>query len=902
MTRHVRAFAAGLPGDDAPSSRFGAKGAALIELGALGIPVPPGFVLASDGCEQIARAGGLDDSLRAEIDRALLELERRVSRRFGEGEHPLLLAVRPSASPGARVPVDTVLDVGASRQITDALARTGGGAWFALDVRRRFVAGFGETVLGVPRRVLEALLDGPRRAVAEERGVHAARFGVEELRARIPDSAIPVGALRDALARSIALLEQRGGRPPPEAPRQQLEEVLVAIARACGALEGGACIVQAMVLGNLGARSGTGLCSSRDRRTGEPGPSGEWMPGVQGEDVASGRRSPTGISRRDAGERSLEATMPEVYAEVVEICARLERSARDLVELELTVEEGVLHVLESRAGPRSARAAVRVAVDLVREGLVDRDTALLRIDAERLTELLHATIDPDALRTVLATGLAAAPGAATGVVVFTADEAVALASTGKSVILVRRETSPEDLAGMKVAAGVLTARGGLTSHAAVVARIVGNCCVAGCMQVTVDPDRRLMKIARVGPDGRALPPVVVQGGDTLTLHVDGKAGQVLAGEVPMILARPTEELAQLLAWADEARTLGVRANADSEVHARTARSFGAEGVGLCRTEHTLFEPTRLALLRTLLVAEAPDARRPALDALLPIERADFAGIFRVMGGLPVTVRLLDAPLHEFLPDGPGPLDELARSLGCAPADVGRRVASLRETNPMLGHRGVRLAMTTPDVYDMQLRALFEAACDVEEEGIEVHLEILVPLVMIPEELSRVRERAERIRDEIDAARGRRVSYVLGAMIELPRAALVAGQLAAHVEFFSFGTNDLTQTTLGLSRDDAGRFLPEYERSGLVPGDPFQTLDVDGVGELVRLAADRGRAARPSLGLGVCGEQGGDPASIRFFHELGVSYVSSSPFRVPIARLAAAQAAILSRRRAGGAPV
>jgi pyruvate, orthophosphate dikinase len=657
---------------------------------------------------------------------------------------------------------------------------------------------------------------------------------------------------------------------------------------------GTACTVQAMVFGNRGQTSATGVAFTRDPRSGERRFFGEWLPNAQGEDVVAGTRTPLGLSRHDGGDDSLEAKMPAAYGELETTYKTLEKHYRDMLDLEFTIEENKLYLLQCRVGGRSGRAEVRVAVEMAREGLISKEEALLRVTPAKLDELLHPTIDQRAPKRLLAKGLPAGPGAATGQVVFNADDAERRAAQGHSVILVRRETSPEDIHGMKAASGILTARGGMTSHAAVVARVIGKCCVAGCSSASISYESQTMTVTPSTDEGKPGAPVVVKAGDVITIWVDDKAGHVYLGEVPMVPAQTGSDFDELMAWADEVRTLRVRANADKESDARSAKSFGAEGIGLCRTEHMFFDPERINLMRQMIVADERDERLAALDKLLPLQRADFAAIFRVMAGHPVTIRLLDPPLHEFLPADEAQFQHLAELTHISVDALKRRAAERHEVNPMLGHRGVRLAVTYPEIYAMQTRAILEAACDVAAEGVEVAPEIMIPLAMIPAELGHCRRLVDEVAAQVFAQKGREVPFAYGTMIELPRAALTAGSLAATAEFFSFGTNDLTQTTWGLSRDDAGRFVPSYQEGGLLKDDPFQTLDVEGVGELVKIACERGKKTRPDIKLGVCGEHGGDPASIQFFHKAGLAYVSCSPFRVPIARLAAAQASLRAK--------
>jgi pyruvate,orthophosphate dikinase len=661
---------------------------------------------------------------------------------------------------------------------------------------------------------------------------------------------------------------------------------------------GTACSVQAMVFGNLGETSATGVAFTRDPSTGEKKLYGEWLPNAQGEDVVAGIRTPQAIRAGGRGpDDSLETKMPEAYRELARIAATLEKHFRDMQDLEFTIQSGKLYMLQCRTGKRAARAAVRVAVDMAAEGLISKEEAVLRVEPGGLDQLLHPTLDPTAPKRVLARGLSASPGAASGHIVFSADEAERRAGQGKPVILVRVETSPEDIHGMKAARGILTARGGMTSHAAVVARGMGKPCVAGVSAVAVNYETQTMTVSVYDDAGLPTETVTLKKGDVLT--IDGGSGHVYGGEVPTVSAALSGEFGELMAWADAVRTLKVRANADTPLDARTARAFGAEGIGLCRTEHMFFEEERIEAMREMILADDSRGRATALAKLLPFQREDFIGLFREMRGLPVTIRLLDPPLHEFLPTEPKQLEQLSRTMGVPVQKLAQRTKDLHEFNPMLGHRGCRLAITFPEIYSMQARAILEAAVKVAAEGTEVLPEIMIPLAITRAELEKTRTIVDDVAREVFEKAGRKAPFTFGTMIELPRAALLAAELARPAEFFSFGTNDLTQATMGLSRDDAGKFLPAYIETGILPKDPFVSLDQEGVGALVELAVQRGRSVREKLKLGVCGEHGGDPASIQFFQKLGLDYVSCSPFRVPIARLAAAQAALRARGQGEG---
>ena len=896
-------------GDATMKPLLGGKGANLAEMAKLGIPVPPGFTLTTEVCNAfLAHGGALPDDVRAEVLSSLAEVETTTGRRFGDVDKPLLVSVRSGARASMPGMMDTILNLGLNDAIAEGLAKATKNPRFAFDAYRRFIAMYANVVLEIERSHFEDLLDVPRRAVATKLGLRVDTMNGEELRQKVPDALLDDVALRDLVERSKAIVLAKTGKPFPTDPKEQLWGAIAAVfkswwndrAKTYRGMNhipeswGTACTVQAMVFGNLGDTSATGVAFTRDPRSGERRFFGEWLPNAQGEDVVAGTRTPLSVTRHAGGDESLEAKSPVVYAELVKIYETLEKHYRDMLDIEFTIQDGVLYMLQCRVGGRSGRAEVRTAVEMVREGLITKEEALLRVSPHKLDELLHPTLDPDAPKTLLAKGLPAGPGAATGHVVFSADEAERRAAQGKNVILVRRETSPEDIHGMKAAVGILTARGGMTSHAAVVARVIGKCCVAGCSPASVDYQTQTMTITLYGSDGHATGTAVVKAGDVITLWVDDKAGHVFKGEVPMIPASTTPEYEELMRWSDEFRTMKIRANADKDVEARSARAFGAEGIGLCRTEHMFFDPERIAIMRQMIVAETVKERDVALDKLLPFQRGDFAALFREMRGLPVTIRLLDPPLHEFLPTDEDQFQHLAMLTGVSSDVLKRRTAERHEVNPMLGHRGVRLAITYPEIYAMQVRAILEAACDVAAEGIEVFPEIMIPLAMTKAELTHSRAITDRVAKLVFAQRGREVKFAFGTMIELPRAAIVAGSLAEEAEFFSFGTNDLTQTTLGLSRDDAGKFMGAYQEAGIFARDPFQTLDEEGVGFLVRMACESGKKARPGIKLGICGEHGGDPASIAFCQAVGLSYVSCAPFRVPIARLAAAQAALRAK--------
>ena len=881
-------------GDPARRDLLGGKGAGLAEMTSLGLPVPPGFTITTEACnlylEQLAAgADRLDASLLTQIDEALAKLERTTGKKFGDASAPLLLSVRSGARASMPGMMDTILNLGLNRTTVEGLATLSGDRRFALDAYRRFLTMFSDVALGLDRHDFELALDEMRTRVAKSRALPVERWNAEELKRNVPDSELGVPELEELCERYRQIVAKEHGAEFPEDPKQQLVLAITAVFRSWNNHRaqvyrrlhdlpyswGTACNIQAMVFGNWGETSATGVAFTRNPSTGEKLLFGEYLPNAQGEDVVAGIRTPLPLRE---GEDSLAVRMPEAFHELARIATLLEDHFRDMQDLEFTIERGTLYMLQCRNGKRTAKAAVRIATELVREGKIDENTALLRVDAESLDQLLHPTLDPKAERILLARGLPASPGAAQGHIVFDADEAHTWNNQGRPVILVRTETSPEDILGMKASRGILTARGGMTSHAAVVARGMGKPCVAGTSAISVDYRNEQLTVS-VNGESR-----VFKKGDLLTL--DGGTGQVFEGAIPTVPAETEGDLGQLLGWADKVRTLRVRANADSPIDANTARAFGAEGIGLCRTEHMFFDEARIRAVRELILADDVDGRRRAITKLLPEQRADFDAIFVSMAGLPVTIRLLDPPLHEFLPNEPAQLQELSTIMNVSVARLSQRTAELHEFNPMLGHRGCRLGVTYPEIYEMQIRAILEAARDVAARGVEVHPEIMIPLAITNAELEILHAMVQKLNAEINAP------YTLfGTMIELPRAALCADELAKSAQFFSFGTNDLTQATLGLSRDDAGKFLPTYLESQILPKDPFVSLDQAGVGQLVQRAVELGKQTRPDIKLGICGEHGGDPASIDFFHRAGLAYVSCSPFRVPIARLAAAQATL-----------
>ncbi len=897
-------------GDATQRELLGGKGAGLAEMTRLGIPVPPGFTLTTEVCNAFYASGEeLPEAVRTEMREALGRVGQLVGARFGDPAAPLLVSVRSGARASMPGMMDTILNLGLNDAIVDGLTKRTQNARFALDAYRRFIVTYADVVLGVARTRFDAPLEAARRKTAAAIGVDASRLNTEELQRKVPDSALDEDALRALVDGQKAIVKAETGADFPTDPMEQLWGAVAAVfkswhnhrAKVYRAMHdipeswGTACTVQAMVFGNLGEDSGTGVAFTRDPSTGERRFFGEWLPNAQGEDVVAGVRTPHPIAKGGGDDASsLEVKMPAVYAELVRTYQTLEKHFRDMQDLEFTIQTGTLYLLQCRTGKRTGRAAVRIAVEMVAEGLIDEKEAVLRVDPSAIDQLLHPSIDPNADKRLLARGLPASPGAASGHVVFSADDAERRAGQGKPVILVRVETSPEDIHGMKAARGILTARGGLTSHAAVVARGMGKCCVAGCSAVSVSYEQQTMTVTVYDASGQPSETVVVKAGDVITL--DGATGSVYLGAIPTVPAALSGEFGELMRWADELRVLKVRANADTPLDARTARNFGAEGIGLCRTEHMFFDDERIAAVREMILAGDQAARRRALAKLLPFQRSDFEGVFHEMAGLPVTIRLLDPPLHEFLPNEPEQLEALSKTMGVSVKELERKTEELHEFNPMLGHRGCRLAVTFPEIYEMQARAILEAACNVAAAGGGVHPEIMIPLAMTKRELDLMRELVDGVAKKVFAEKGRVVDFTFGTMIELPRAAIMAGELAQVAEFFSFGTNDLTQTTLGLSRDDAGKFLPAYVEAGIFPKDPFQSIDVAGVGGLVEVAKERGRKVKPALKLGICGEHGGDPTSIQFFARVGLDYVSCSPFRVPIARLAAAQAALRAESR------
>jgi pyruvate,orthophosphate dikinase len=880
MTRHVFRFGAGASDGEAGNKNLlGGKGANLAEMASIGLPVPPGFTIATPACALYYEKGdGFRDAIAGQVAEGIAHIERVTGKRFGDPADPLLVSVRSGARVSMPGMMDTVLNLGLNDETVRGLAAASGDPRFAWDSYRRFIQMYANVVLGLDHGAFEEALE----IAKEDKGVHL-------------DTDLEAGDWEKLVRRYKALVEELWERPFPQDVHEQLWGAIGAVfgswqserAKVYRRLNsipgdwGTAVNVQAMVFGNMGDTSATGVAFTRDPSTGERAYYGEYLINAQGEDVVAGIRTPqylTRVAREKAGAKapSMEETMPEVFASLARVFDLLEHHYREMQDIEFTVERGTLWMLQTRSGKRTAKAALRIAVDMANEALITQEEAILRIDPAALDQLLHPTLDPDAERKVIAKGLPASPGAACGKAVFDADTAEAWKQAGEKVILVRVETSPEDIHGMHAAEGILTARGGMTSHAAVVARGMGRPCVSGAGSLAIDYKAKSLRVA-----GHDVPEGTI-------ITIDGTTGEVMLGEVPTVQPELVGDFGTLMSWADTKRRLRVRANAETPLDCRTAREFGAEGIGLCRTEHMFFDAERIMNVRRMILAEDEAGRRAALADLLPAQRSDFAEIFRIMAGLPVTIRLLDPPLHEFLPHDDEEIAEVAEAAGVPAEMLKRRVGELHEFNPMLGHRGCRLGITYPEIYEMQARAIFEAALEVEEAPIP---EVMVPLIATLAELAIIRALIEKTAEAVFAEKGARVDYLVGTMIELPRAALAAGQIAEQAEFFSFGTNDLTQTALGVSRDDAGRFLTTYVEKGIFARDPFVSIDVEGVGELIAIAAERGRAVKPGLKLGICGEHGGDPASIAFCEQTGLDYVSASPYRVPIARLAAAQAAL-----------
>jgi len=857
---------------------LGGKGANLAEMTNLGLPVPPGFTISTEVCtyyyatKDHSYPPGLDEAVKKSVAR----MEKILGKRFGDPENPLLVSVRSGARVSMPGMMDTVLNLGFNDQTVQAMAKATGNPRFANDSYRRFIQMFGNVVLGIDGEHFENALE----SLKKEKNAAA-------------DTDLGASDLAGLITQYKEIVRREYGSDFPQDPWKQLWDSITAVFRswendramAYRAMHGyssewGTAVnVQAMVFGNMGDDCATGVAFTRDPSTGENYFYGEYLLNAQGEDVVAGVRTPHHLGKREGEEGSLEEVMPEVYAELLRIVELLENHYRDMLDIEFTIQHRKLWMLQVRSGKRTGAAAVRIAVEMTKDGLIDKKTAVSRVTPDQLDQLLHPMIDPSALFTVVAKGLPASPGAASGAIVFTANEAVEAAAKEEKVILVRKETSPEDIRGMAAAQGILTQRGGMTSHAAVVARGMGKCCVAGCGEISPDEAAGTLNVS-----GK-----VFHRGDMITLN--GTTGEVIKGSVETLPPTFDENFETLMGWADEFRRLRVRTNADTPEDSQLARKFGAQGIGLCRTEHMFFGEGRIDAVREMIVSQTVEQRRRALEKILPFQMEDFRGIFRAMDSLPVTIRLLDPPLHEFLPHKSEEIDRLAHELDVPQAEMRHIVDSLHEFNPMLGHRGCRLGISYPEIYMMQVEAIIRAALEVQKDGVVAVPEIMIPLVGVDEELRILREQVMGRADELIAQSGQDLQYLVGTMIEIPRAALTADAVARHADFFSFGTNDLTQMTFGFSRDDAGSFLPAYIQQGILPKEPFQSLDQEGVGQLVKMACEKGRAVKKDLHLGVCGEHGGDPESVGFFHRVGLDYVSCSPYRVPIARLAAAQAAL-----------
>ncbi|HHY39858.1 MAG TPA: pyruvate, phosphate dikinase [Syntrophaceticus sp.] len=857
---------------------LGGKGAGLAEMTNLGLPVPPGFIITTEACNEYSAKGEFPAGLEEQIQDALSALEKKVGKALGDKKNPLLLSVRSGAKISMPGMMDTVLNLGLNDETVKALAAATGNERFALDCYRRFIQMYSDIVLHVEFYRFENVLEKYKK-----------KYRVQY------DHELKPEHLKEIIREYKDIVKEQTKQDFPQDPNEQLRRAVIAVFESWNNPRakvyrkvnkipddlGTAVNVQAMVFGNMGNNCGTGVAFTRDPATGENVVFGEYLINAQGEDVVAGIRTPQPISK-------LKEEMPETYEQFINTCSLLEKHYKDMQDIEFTIENGKLYILQTRSGKRTAAAAVKVAVDMVKEGLISKEEAILRVDPDQLNQVLHKRLDPKADFQVVATGLPASPGAASGKAIFDANEAERLGNEGEKVILVRLETTPDDIHGVVVAQGVLTSRGGMTSHAAVVARGMGKPCVCGCEALNIDYKEKKMTVGDLE----------VKEGDVIT--IDGSTGQVIFGEVPLVSPEMTEELRLLLEWADEIRKLGVRANADTPADAQRAREFGATGIGLCRTEHMFMAQDRLPIVQTMIMAKSQEERQEALDKLLPMQQGDFYGILKAMDGLPVIIRLLDPPLHEFLPNV-GELSLEIQRLQLTngdPAEISKKQAmlekarSLQEMNPMLGHRGCRLAITTPEVYAMQVRAIVQAVAQLKKEGYNPHAEIMIPLVMSPEELEILRQLCLDVIQQVEEETGLKFEIPVGTMIELPRACLLADEIAKHADFFSFGTNDLTQTTFGFSRDDAeGKFIPQYIEKKILLDNPFAALDRDGVGKLVKYAVEQGRKANPEIELGICGEHGGEPSSVEFCHLVGLDYVSCSPFRVPIARLAAAQAAI-----------
>jgi len=874
--KHIYVFGGGKADGRADMKQLlGGKGANLAEMTNLGVPVPPGFTITTDVCRTFYELNERwPEGLETDLAQKLRWLEQTAGKDFGDAKNPLLVSVRSGAAISMPGMMDTILNLGLNDATAEGLAKNTGNPRFAYDAYRRFIQMFSNVVLDLPHKTFEQALSGAKLK-------HKAAT----------DADLPAEALRALVTEYKAIIRKDKGRDFPEDPQEQLRLAINAVFQSWNGNRavvyrrlnniphsmGTAVTVQSMVFGNMGNTSLTGVCFTRDPGTGDNVYYGEYLVNAQGEDVVAGIRTPKPVAE-------LKFEFPKVYDQLYKVSKHLERYFKQVQDLEFTVEQGTLYMLQARTGKSNARAAVQFATDFVTEGLISRQEALLRINASQIDQLLHPTIDPKAKPRVIAKGLPASPGAAVGQVVFTSRRAVELTeAASERVILVREETSPEDIEGMAAAQGILTSRGGITSHAAVVGRGMGKCCVVGCNDITVREEEGCFKVGEL----------IVKECEPITLN--GSTGEVILGEVPLVEPQLTDSFKQLLEWADQTRRLAVRANADTPADAQVARDFGAEGVGLCRTEHMFFGEERLPVVRQMILAKDVAARKAALAKLLPFQKQDFLGIFEAMKGLPVTIRLLDPPLHEFLPATPEDQERVAKQLGIDLRELRETVNSLHEINPMLGHRGCRLGLTYPEINEMQAQAIFEAACELARDGVRVIPEVMIPLVGHPQEFRVAKRIIDAVAAQTIARHKVALKYLIGTMIEVPRAAVVADIIAQEAEFFSFGTNDLTQMTFGFSRDDIGKFLPHYLKQEILPADPFMTLDQDGVGALIRIGIQKGRATRKALKVGICGEHGGDPASIEFCHRAGMDYVSCSPYRVPIARLAAAQAVLREKK-------
>jgi len=847
---------------------LGGKGAGLSEMTKIGIPVPQGFTITTEVCNLYSKNNKkYPEDLDVEIEANMNKLEEKTGKKFGDKKNPLLVSVRSGAAVSMPGMMDTILNLGLNPDTVQGLIELTKNERFVLDSYRRFIQMFGNVVLGISSENFEKILE----SVKEENNVKL-------------DTELDIKALQKIVELYKAKIKEVTNEEFPEKPGIQLDMAINAVFDSWGNERaivyrklndisdnlGTAVNIQSMVFGNMGNDSGTGVAFTRNPSTGEKKFFGEYLMNAQGEDVVAGIRTPKEIEE-------LQKDMPSVYEQLVGVYKKLELHYKDMQDMEFTIEKGKLFLLQTRTGKRTAHAAVKAAIDMVDEGLITKEEAVLRVEPNQLDQLLHKTIDPKAELEVIAKGLPASPGAAVGSVVFDAKKAYDLNEEGEKVILVRNETSPEDIKGMAAAQGILTARGGMTSHAAVVARGMGKCCVAGCEKIRINEKTKEFKINDA----------VIKEGDIITLN--GNTGEVILGKVGLIDPELKGEFKTLMQWADSYRTLGVRTNADTPHDAEKAVEFGAEGIGLCRTEHMFFQEERIKAVREMILAEDIVGRKKALDKLLPMQKSDFVGIFKAMNGMPVTIRLLDPPLHEFLPQDKEDIKELAEEMCVTEEKIEEKIIALHEMNPMLGHRGCRLAITYPEIAEMQVKAIFEAACELVKQGIKVIPEVMIPLVGALKEFTILKKLAKNKADEIIKSHGVELDYKVGTMIEIPRACIIADQIAKEAEFFSFGTNDLTQMTFGFSRDDVGKFTPEYVEKGILEKDPFQVLDQEGVGSLVKMGVEKGRSVRKELKIGICGEHGGEPNSVEFCHKIGMTYVSCSPYRVPIARLAAAHA-------------